>query len=76
MKYLYLSINFFTILVPFLFSFHKKLKFHLNFVSFLKASVLVALPFIVWDAYFTSKGIWGFNAAYVSGIKILQLPLE
>lgn len=76
MKYLYLSINFFTILVPFIFSFHKKLNFHLNFGSFLKASVLVALPFIVWDAYFTSMGVWGFNDAYVSGIKILGLPLE
>lgn len=76
MKYLYLSINFFTILVPFIFSFHKKLKFHLNFGSFLKASVLVALPFIAWDAYFTSKGVWGFNEVYVSGIKILGLPIE
>jgi lycopene cyclase domain-containing protein len=76
MKYLYLSINFFTILVPFVFSFHKKLKFHLNFGSFLKASVLVALPFIAWDAIFTSMGIWGFNDDYVSGIKILGLPIE
>ena len=76
MKYLYLSINFFTILVPFLFSFHKKLKFHINFGSFLKASVLVALPFIAWDAIFTSMGIWGFNDDYVSGIKILGLPIE
>ncbi len=76
MKSLYLYINFFTILVPFLFSFHKKLKFHLHFTSFLKASALVALPFIAWDAYFTSKGIWGFNESYISGIKILQLPLE
>ncbi|MBK9637523.1 MAG: lycopene cyclase domain-containing protein [Bacteroidetes bacterium] len=76
MKYLYLYINLFTILVPFIFSFHKRLQFHLHFFSFLKASVLVAIPFILWDGYFTSLGVWGFNGNYISGIKLYHLPIE
>ncbi len=76
MKSLYLYVNLFTILVPFIFSFHKKLKFHLHFSSFLKASSLVAIPFILWDGYFTSLGIWGFNENYISGIKFFHLPIE
>lgn len=76
MKSLYLYVNLFTVLVPFLFSFHKKLKFHHHFLSFLKASTLVAIPFIMWDSYFTSLGVWGFNENYISGIKVLHLPIE
>ena len=76
MKSLYLYVNFFTILIPFIFSFHKKIKFNRHFSAFLKASVIVAIPFILWDAYFTSIGVWGFNDDYTIGLKVLGLPLE
>jgi lycopene cyclase domain-containing protein len=76
MEFLYLYVNLFTVLVPFIFSFHRKLKFNLHFSSFLKASTLVAIPFILWDACFTSLGVWGFNENYISGVKVLYLPIE
>jgi lycopene cyclase domain-containing protein len=31
---------------------------------------------LIWDAIFTSKGIWGFEEKYCLGIKILKMPLE
>ncbi len=37
---------------------------------------LPALFYIVWDFYFTAIHVWSFNAAYVTGIKIYNLPLE
>ena len=75
-NYTYLLINFFTIIICFIFSFHPKIKFNKYFIPFLKASTLVAIPFILWDMWFTEKGIWWFNYDYTIGLKIGNLPLE
>tara|TARA_R110000850_G_scaffold277086_1_gene422494 strand:+ start:241803 stop:242384 length:582 start_codon:yes stop_codon:yes gene_type:complete len=34
------------------------------------------LFFIPWDILFTAHAIWGFNDAYLTGIYIVNLPLE
>jgi lycopene cyclase domain-containing protein len=75
-KYTYLFINFFSVFVPFLFSFHPKLKFYKHFQSFFKANVLVGIFYILWDILFTQMGVWGFNPDYVTGIYFINLPLE
>lgn len=75
-KYTYLLINFLTIIICFVFSFHPKIRFDRYFIPFLKASVLVAVPFILWDAWFTEIGVWWFNDRYLLGIRFLGLPLE
>lgn len=76
MKYLYLLVNFFTIIIPFIYSFHPKIKFHLTWRGFLPAVVLIGAVFVAWDMWFTSMGVWGFNPDYLSGIPIGNLPLE
>lgn len=38
--------------------------------------IIPALLYIVWDFYFTSKGVWSFNEEYITGIKLYNLPLE
>lgn len=76
MNYTYLLVNFFTILIPFLFSFHPKLNFHKTWNAFFPAVVISGIIFIAWDIYFTSIGVWGFNPRYLSGIYIFNLPLE
>lgn len=38
--------------------------------------VIPALLYIIWDMYFTAKGIWHFNEAYITGIKLYNLPVE
>lgn len=72
----YLLIDFLTVIVCFVFSFDKRIQFHKQFLPFLKASVLVAIPFIVWDVYFTRIGVWWFNTDYTLGLSMLGLPLE
>jgi lycopene cyclase domain-containing protein len=76
MQYTYLLINFYTILVPFIFSFHPKLKFNHTWKAFFPAVILTGMVFITWDMYFTHLGVWGFNERYLTGVRVGNLPLE
>lgn len=76
MKYTYLLIDFFTIIVPFIFSFHPKLNFYKTWKAFFPAVIITGLIFILWDVYFTNLGVWGFNPTYLIGLNIANLPLE
>lgn len=76
MKALYLLVNLFTIIIPFLFSFHPKIQFHKTWKEFFTASVLVGAVFVIWDSVFTSMGVWNFNPQYLLGIYFFGLPLE
>lgn len=76
MKYTYLLVNFFTIIVPFLFSFHPKLQFQKTWRAFFPAVIFTGLFFLLWDEYYTSLGVWGFNRQYLVGIFAGHLPLE
>lgn len=76
MNYLYLIINFGSVIIPLIFSFHPKLSFYKKWAQAWPAILIVALAFIAWDIEFTKRGIWGFNEKYLSGIYIANLPLE
>ncbi len=76
MKFTYLLVNFFAVIVPFVFSFHPKIQFNKNFKSFFKANLIVSLLFLIWDSVFTAMGVWRFNDDYTIGINIFNLPLE
>lgn len=76
MKSLYFLVDFFTVIIPVIFSFHPKIKFYKTWPQFFAAAAIVAILFIAWDALFTKLGIWNFNPRYVSGLYILNLPIE
>lgn len=76
MNYLYLLLNVGSLLVPFLFSFHPKLKFYKKYRSLFLAILLTMLVFIPWDIIFTNHGIWGFNQLYFLNVELFDLPLE
>lgn len=75
-KYTYLLVNFFTIIVPFIFSFHPKLKFHKTWRAFFPAVILTAIFFLAFDELYTQMGVWGFNQHYLIGVYVGHLPLE
>lgn len=74
--YTYLFVIFGATIICFIASFHRHLQFNKQFKSFLKASCIVALPFIIWDIWFTENGVWWFNTNYTIGLIIAGLPIE
>lgn len=76
MSFLYLIVNILAVLFPVIFSFHPRLRFNKKWRSAWPAILCTALPFILWDIYFTGKGIWGFNDKYLTGFFIANLPVE
>jgi len=75
-KFTYLIINFLTILVPFIYSFDKRMNFYSRWRFFLPGLLFTAIFFLVWDWYFIRSGIWSFNDKYITGIKFQNIPLE
>ncbi|SRX55552.1 lycopene cyclase domain-containing protein [Aequorivita sp. CIP111184] len=76
MWHLYLLLDLVSLSVPFLFSFHPKLKFYKLWKYFIPATFIMMAFFIPWDIIFTQNGFWGFNEKYLSGLKFANLPLE
>jgi lycopene cyclase domain-containing protein len=73
---LYLWLNVLSFAGPFLLSFDKKVHFYTHWKTLFPAILIVGTGFISWDIYFTEHGIWGFNPDYLSGITIVNLPIE
>ena len=75
-RYLYLFLNLASIAIPLAWSFESRISFYKQWKYLFPALVITALFFIIWDVIFTDWGVWGFNPVYLSGIYLLNLPLE
>lgn len=73
---LYLALNLGSLFIPFIYSFERRMRFIKDWKSVLLAITIVAVPFLIWDIYFTRVGVWGFNPSYLLGVTIVNLPLE
>jgi lycopene cyclase domain-containing protein len=73
---LYLSILVFSVIIPFLLSFDKKVRFYRKWKALFPSIIIVGSIYLTADIIFVNQGIWGFNASYHSGIILLGLPLE
>lgn len=74
--YTYSLILFFTVIICFIASFDRRIRFNRYFGAYIKSAVLAAIPLISWDVLFTATGVWWFNTDYTLGIVIAGLPLE
>jgi len=75
-NYYYLLLDLLTISYPLARSFESRLKFSRFFPGLFLGIGIMSMLFIPWDVWFTSKGVWGFNEEYITGIRIANLPIE
>lgn len=75
-NYTYLLIDLVVIIIPLIASFYKKHSFFREWKYFIPANLIVAIPFLIWDHFFTLNGIWGFNPDYLIAYNIAALPIE
>jgi lycopene cyclase domain-containing protein len=73
---LYLILNIASFIIPFLYSFEKRMKFSNRWKIVFSALIVTAVFFIIWDIIFTKMGVWSFNPRYHSGIAFFGLPIE
>jgi len=61
---------------PLALSFDKKVAFYTKWKFVFPAMIIPAILYILWDIFFTAKGVWSFNEDYITGIKLYNLPIE
>ena len=76
MSLVYLWINLAIILGPLCLTKHPRVAYYRNFRALGIAILVVGSLYIVWDIAVTAWGEWSFNPHYVSGIKVVNLPVE
>lgn len=76
MKFTYLLLNIFTILIPLVRSFEHRIFFHKKWKYFFPANITTSIFFLVWDYLKTKHGVWQFNEEYIIGTKFFGLPVE
>lgn len=76
MNWTYLFLDIAIIVGPIALSFDSKVNYFKKWKFVFLASIIIAIPFLIWDYFFTQYGIWGFNNEFISGIKLGILPVE
>lgn len=76
MKWLYLTLDLAALSGPLALSFDRRVAFYRNYRHLFPAILCMMLVFVPWDMAFVAAEIWGFDARYVSGITLGNLPIE
>lgn len=75
-QYVYIALNLFTLSIPLIMSFEKKIRFVRDWKYVIPAILLTAIPFLLWDIWFTRINVWHFTYRFTIGIYFINLPLE
>ncbi|MEN8117627.1 MAG: lycopene cyclase domain-containing protein [Bacteroidota bacterium] len=62
--------------IPIILGIQKKVHFVDRFRYILPAVIFTGAIYITWDIRFAELGIWNYNPDYLSGISMLNLPVE
>jgi lycopene cyclase domain-containing protein len=74
--YTYLLINLFILVGPFALSFVTSVNYKAKWGRVLLASLPVAVLFIIWDSFASSRGDWAFSESRTLPFRIASLPFE
>jgi lycopene cyclase domain-containing protein len=75
-NFTYLLLMLGSLAVPLAFSFEKQVRFYSKLKYLFPAILFSGIVFILWDIRFEEAGIWSFNPQYITGIYLLNLPVE
>jgi lycopene cyclase domain-containing protein len=75
-NFYYYIFNLLVFLPVLILSFTTDVKPHRHLRGLLAGILFVSFPFIVWDIWATAAGHWGFNAEYITGPYIFDVPVE
>jgi lycopene cyclase domain-containing protein len=65
-----------SLLYPLAQSFEKRIYIYLKFKYMLPGILVTGAIYLMWDAWFTSAGIWGFNHNFTRDLYLFGLPVE
>jgi len=75
-NWLYLALDIGALTGPLLLSFDRRVAFYRHYRHLFPAIAAMMLVFVPWDMAFVAGRIWGFDARYVTGVTIGNLPIE
>ena len=75
MKFEYLLFNLAVVAGPVASQFSRRIKSVSRWRLKLRVSVIVMMPYVIWDALVTGSH-WQFNEAYTLGFRLFGLPIE
>ena len=76
MSLTYLLLNVLIIAVPLAFAFDKRFAYYRRFAALAFSIGLVSSSYLVWDVIVTARGEWSFNGKYLTGLHVLNIPIE
>ncbi len=76
MSYTYLFINVFIIAIPLALTFDKRTAYFRQIPAVGFATGVVSACYLIWDVLVTARGEWSFNGKYLTGVHLLNIPLE
>ena len=75
-NFTYLLLMLGSLAVPVAYSFEKQVQYYSKLKYLFPAILFSGAVFILWDLRFEELGIWNFNPEYVTGVYLLNLPVE
>jgi len=75
-SFTYLGILLVTLIIPIFLELRKSTGFFHNLKYLFPAIIFSGAIYIIWDLRFEEKSIWIFNSEFLTGINMLNLPLE
>ena len=76
MSLTYLLLNLFIIAVPAWYTPDKRTAYYRRLPALAFSIAVVSTCYLLWDILVTARGEWSFNSKYLTGLMILNIPLE